>query len=324
MASRVEEGRVNPEVGYFKFPGLVARTLVIVYRGVVGELDSEIAQLFAARLLRYVREQAVDILGVNLISADHPLLHALKSLSSRIAGNNNVTLHRGMLLEKEPGFLLRRMRSKHRSWILKKERALESECSAGSVRWRWEVSTDNLQELCGRLESVASTTYQRGLNAGFRASSEQLQRLALFVKRNELRVMSLEIGARPVAYWIGQVYGRRFYSSATGYLPEVAQYEAGTLMFIKMVDELALEGVEYFDFGFGDAHYKKRFGTEVWSEVAIRVFGSTWKGYWLFLVFRVCSGLDAVARRLVLRLGALDFTKRVWRRKLANNETVRR
>ena len=111
------------------------------------------------------------------------------------------------------------------------------------------TSFDDIASLCTRLDGVAGRTYQRGLGAGFFDNEEYRQRFALFARRGQLRVELLEIDGIARAFWFGIVYDGVFHSSETGYDPELREYEVGTLMFIRMSDELAREGVSRLDFG---------------------------------------------------------------------------
>jgi len=166
------------------------------------------------------------------------------------------------------------------------------------------------------MEAVACNTYQRGMGAGFVNDEITRQRLELFARRSQLRVLLLGLDGVPSAYWLGVVYGETFHAFATGYVPEVTTYEVGTLAFLRMVEELVREGVGRLDFGLGDAYYKERFGDRSWREATVQLFARTPKGRLLRGYIGTTSQIDDCARRLVKRLGILDRVKGMWRARL--------
>jgi hypothetical protein len=212
--------------------------------------------------------------------------------------------------------LLETLRGKHRTHLRKREKELDASFP-GRITWRWLTHFDDIKALCARLEQVASMTYQRGIGAGFYNNEEFRRRFELFAGRDQLRVQLLEIDGQARAFWFGFVYGDSFHSSETGYDPVLRDHEVGTLMFVRMVDELAREGVRRLDFGLGDAHYKERFGHRVWRETSVWLYAPTLKGAALMIYIRVLAVVEQAVRRLVDRLGLRDKIKNAWRRSRA-------
>jgi CelD/BcsL family acetyltransferase involved in cellulose biosynthesis len=163
---------------------------------------------------------------------------------------------------------------------------------------------------------VAKKTYQRGLNSGFFDNEEMRQRFTLFAKRGQLRVLMLEVAGMPKAFWLGSVYGETFHSEATGYTPDVKEFEVGTQVLARLLDELIKEGIRTLDFGFGEAHYKKRFSDHCWREAGVKVFSQTYKGWLLYKYLEIIGRLDDFIRRSLQHLGLFDRIKQSWRAKL--------
>mgnify|MGYP000005848844 CR=1 FL=1 len=174
--------------------------------------------------------------------------------------------------------------------------------------------------ICTRMEVVARSTYQRGLGAGFVDDELTRQRLALFARRGQMRVLLLELDGMPSAYWLGVVYGETFHAFATGYIPEAATYEVGTLSFLRLVEELVREGVGRLDFGLGDAYYKERFADRSWREATVQLFARTFRGRVLRGYLGTTARLDDYTRRVVKRLGLFDRVKGLWQARLRSRE----
>jgi hypothetical protein len=318
LAARLEHTRFAPPIGYFKPVRIPAKVLTVIYQGFLGQVNEEAGKALVRHLWSSLTSGEADMVTFHHLPEHSPLQQALLAQCPRLWREKKPTwsTHWTMSLPEEPGFLLRGLGSKHRTGIRKKQRELES-AFPDKVSWRWMSRFDDIPNLCARLEVVAARTYQRGLGAGFVDDEEHRRRFTLFAGRGQLRVQLLEVGDKIRAFWIGTVYKNTFYSSDTGYDPDMRDYRPGTLIFIRMVDELVREGVRKFDFGLGDASYKQRFGNHCLREATVRLFAPTAKGLTLRSVLGFSNMLDGTARRLLQKAGVLDRLKTGWRRRLA-------
>lgn len=314
LAGRLEQTQFAPSIGYMRPLSISARVITILHQGVLGQVDHDSAVKSVEVFWSLLRSGMADAIEFHYLADDSPLVKALR-------------LHRpGWLCQKQPrwavhwemnlpdgAFIERKVRAKHRTGIRRKGRDLEA-AFPGKVSWRWVRRFEDVPALCGQLEEVAALAYQRGVGSGFRDNEEFRRRLALFAGRGQLRVQLLEIDGRIRAFWYGFLYGDVFHLSETAYDPGLSKYEVGTMIFIRLSDELKKEGVRKLDFGIGDAPYKRRFGDRSWQEGTIWLFAPTAKG----LALRSCSGLfatvDKFGRKLIQQMGALNRLKAGWRR----------
>ena len=317
LCARLEYSSFVPRIGYFSLPRLPAVILNVLYEGFLGDVDADVARSTFQYVWSLLASGMADAAVFNRLSEDSPLMHVLMDRAPQTWCEKRIawTTHRSMTLMGDQGFLLKRLRSKHRSWIRRKQRELES-AFPGEVIWRLLDRTADIYELCTRLELVASRTYQRGLGSGFIDDQEHRAQLSLFASRGQLRVQLLEIAGEIRAFWIGIVYGGVFYSWDTGYDPDLRDYEPGTLVFLRLTDGLVSEGVQKVDFGLGDALYKQRFGDNSWREATVRLFAPTPRGLFLRAVLAFSGLLDRTARRFLEKAGLFDRMKTGWRRRL--------
>lgn len=319
VVGRVEPLAMQPRIGYLKLPSLGVRALTFINEGVIGSMGPIEAEQLGDRVAQLLADQVADLATFNCLREDSTMLAYVNRIKNRRTGVTGLhwAEHRELTLQSQPGFLVTAMKSKHRSWIRKKIRDLESAFPA-ETRWHWHTKIEEVISLCEQIEKVAARTYQRGLDAGFKNDEEHRSRFSLFARRGVLRIMIFEINHQPAAFWLGVVYNGTFHSEATGYVTELAEYEIGTQIFLRMVDELVREGVHKFDFGLGDAHYKQRFGDFSWRETSIRLFRRDWKMNVLRGYLAPFEMLDRVLRRLVNKFGVVDSIKQIWRRRLAH------
>ena len=303
IAGRLERTQFAPPIGYLKPLRIPAKVMTVLHEGVLGQMDDVAALESVEYLWSVLRSGVADAIEFHYLSEDSPLLAALQRHRSGwfCEKNPRWSVHWEMNLPAEGAFIEHKVRSKHRTGLRRKERELES-AFPGKVSWRWMSRFDDIPGLCARLEEVAARAYQRGLGTGFIDNEEYRRRFALFGGRGQLRLQLLEIDGIVRAFWFGYVYQGVFHLSETGYDPNLSKYEVGTLMFIRLNDELAKEDVRKLDFGIGDAHYKRRFGD--WS----RAGGDR---------LAVCSDRDKFGRNMIQRIGLLDRLKAGWLLRLA-------
>lgn len=283
--------------------------------GLLGVFDNdEMSDAVVSCFKDVLTHGQADAVVFHLLAEGHPIWKALAGVKPRPLGlrHQEWAIHRSLDLKPEPGFLVRGMRSKHRSWIKQKEKDLEA-AYPGQITWHWLAQNEGLDSLAVETDAVAQAAYQRGLSAGFLRHRLQLERMGLAARRSELRVMLLKIGRLPAAFWLGQIRAGTFYSEATGYRPEFRKHEVGIQMSLRMMDELIRERVRRLDFGLGDAHYKQRFGDDFWREATVQWFAPSLKGRSLRGYVGACASRDRLMRRAASKLSLLDKVKQAWR-----------
>ncbi|MCC6233625.1 MAG: GNAT family N-acetyltransferase, partial [Verrucomicrobiales bacterium] len=259
LVGRLERLTVKPRIAYLRLPGVTVNRITILHGGLIGALDEAAAAQALGFARSLLQTQRADSVLFNLVSHESTLWRVAQRGTGHAAGfaTARPIEHWVMKLEAEPGFLVRHMKSKHRSWYKRKQREVVTEFA--EITWTWHAADIDVPALCQEMESVAAQTYQRGLGAGFRDDAVHRARLEKYARGGHLRCITLRLNGQPSGFWYGTVYGDAFHSMATGYLPALAKLEIGTQMFMALVDHLVQEKVTCFDFGLGDAHYKQRF-----------------------------------------------------------------
>lgn len=315
MVGRIEDQRICSRIGYFRIYCPTARSLVCVHGGYLGVLTEDVARAIWLHLVQMVDGGTVDLVLLKGVRTDSLLLSVIPEMIAAPWGLYMSCLmpYYQLVLEDDPMFLGKRLRSKHRIWLRGRENRLRENVGR-NLQWRWHREFRNLDHLMEQLETVAAKTYQRKLGAGFRLDDEHRQRFALFVRQNTLRVLTLETGGSTLAFWIGVLSGSAFYASETGYDPALSVYEPGTLGFLKTVENLVHEHVRLFDFGLGDAEYKRRFGDRVHWERDLYIFRQSFAGLAGAFLNKYVGKLNDFTIRLPAKIGRLNRVKSIWRR----------
>ena len=112
------------------------------------------------------------------------------------------------------------------------------------------------------LRRVAEKTYQQGLGVSFAQTELQHRLTTLTMERGWFRAYVLYLDDEPIAFWQGQAYNGVFSTGVPGFDPAYADHRVGNYVLFKLIADLcADESIDTLDYGFGDAEYKRRFGT---------------------------------------------------------------
>lgn len=306
-------------LGYFKIGSLPVRSLTIITGGILGKLSDSAAVGVAERLLGSLTDAEAERVCLKNIRTDSPLAGALRHCAPRLRQNwiQIHTPHRRMGIPRDPALLWGKMKSKHRGWIKRNIRKLD-QLHGGQVRFACLTREDDVPAICQYADGIAAQTYQRGLGAGFRDCPEQRLRLRLAASHSGLKSYFLFVRERPVAFWIGTVMKRVFFSAYTGYDPAFRNLEVGTTLLLHLLEQLSAEGLAEFDFGLGDAPYKQRFADEYWLETDISVYAARPRPLGVGTVLEAACCLNYGLKGALQRAGRLGKLKRWWRGRLAS------
>jgi hypothetical protein len=317
---RLERRDMSITLGYktlFKFK---AHCLTIMYGGLLGNWSKEIYRLLVIELLNSLKRNEADVAWFNLLRSDTQIYDIARKEPSFVCRDHVIEInpHWKMALPNSLNGFLQKMTSKHRYWLNRLPRVLEKDYP-GKVIYKYYQRRNELDVLFTDAEEIARKTYQRNLDAGFIDNSIMRQRLAMAADKGWLRAYLLYVDDKPCAFWIGTLYGKVFHLDFTGYDSTFKRYEPGTILFMRMIEDLTNSKVEEIDFGFGDAFYKQRFGDQHWIESSVYIYAPTIKG----ILLNANRTINLIPYRYLLRLAEknnmLQKIKRLWRDKLIRN-----
>jgi CelD/BcsL family acetyltransferase involved in cellulose biosynthesis len=124
----------------------------------------------------------------------------------------------------------------------------------------------------------------------------------------------------PCAFWIGTLYKNTFYLNFTGYDPDYRNYEPGTILFIKMLEDLISQNLKHLDFGFGDAFYKQSFCDQNLQEASVYIFAPIFKGIGINSARLLVTLVSNWAQLILRKTNLLGRIKRIWRDRLSQKK----
>ena len=317
LVARVENVQLRSYIGYRPVYQPTLRSLTVVHGGLAGA-ESEADALALVDELRgaLVRGEA-DVAQLPAVPVGSPLHRAAgrrPGLACRQHGAD-VALHRRLRL---PATFDELLASRSKSTRESVKRYSKKLLRDHGDRLKVEVlrRPDDRERIFRDLEVVAAKTYQRGLGVAFDDTPEQRALTELGLARGWFRVWVLYLDGEPIAFWPGYAYNDVFFIGTPGYDPAYADYRVGQFILTRMLGDLcADEGVTFVDYGFGDAEYKRRFGSESWEETDVRIFAPTFKAVRANAVTTGIDGSVRLAKKVVGGERAARIKKR-WRARL--------
>lgn len=319
LVARLERVVLPVRFGYKQLYGPRLRTLTVVQGGVRAPDDAHVEPLFD-EVRAALADREADVIRLRLLRIGTKLHGLARTRASWLTRDHHSRPSRHWRL-RLPGSLdevLRaqsaRTRANHRRYARKLEEELGPRLSCRVFR-----DPADLPQLIRDVEKVAVKTYQHRLGAGFGGDEADGRLLALAAERGWLRAYLLYVDGAPAAFWLGHAYRRTFFTGPTGYDPKLAHLRLGTYVLMKMIEDLCGDNdVDYVDYGFGEAEYKRHFGDESWLEEDVLVFAPTVRGVRVNLARAGLLTMADAFRRVSERTPFLRGVKRGWRIRLSS------
>jgi hypothetical protein len=170
---------------------------------------------------------------------------------------------------------------------------------------------------------ISKRTYQHALGWGLMDDAVTRRQLQTVARSGWLRFHVLYLDDAPCAFQYGFQYQGTYYLKTMGFNPDLRKSHIGTVLFLKIIECLCEDpAVDRFDFGYGDAEYKRRFATEHWDEATLYMFAPRAYPAFVNSIHTVVNGLSLGMRWLVHKAGVEGKIKQKWRRRLQKSQNA--
>jgi Acetyltransferase (GNAT) domain len=317
LVGRVDTVEQRIRIGYATLGALSVRQLRFIAGGYLGELSEHHLAGFMEAIERLMRTDGIPLAvfeGIEEATTPDACICSAFGFCRR-STIEGTARHWLLALPETWEAFLKGRNAKHRYWINRLPRVLDRDFPN-----RWNIQTHlSIAQAAGFIdaaEAIASTTYHRALDVGFRRNDEYIERVHLDARRDRLRGYVLLIDGSPKAFWYCIVYGDTLHLLATAYDPAFKEYEIGTVLLMQAFKDHCGTGFRLVDFGLGDASYKQRFGSEYVLERPIYVFSNSLEGYGLRCLYGALRGVDRSGRWVIDRLRVTQQFKTFWKKRL--------
>ncbi len=312
MVGRVEKTLMNVRIGYFTLFKLPLTQIVFVRDGYLGEWSERITKEMVEEIAKALRKGEVNRVRLCSLPIDSILhdytkryFHEFQRNCFCIIGEHWIT----SLPNNFEAFLMKKSK-KRRHEFRRITKVFENQYK-GKVSYQIFTKSHEVDAFCRSAEMIAKTTYQRGLDSGFFDNLENRERLDLATRKGWLRAYVVLVEDIPIAFWAGERVGDVMHLIWTGFDPSYRKYEVGTILFLKMVEDLLVHGIKEIDYGLGGAKYKERFGDQCLMEQDVDIYAPTLKGYSINLISILERVINRTGKRLSTWLKITEKVKRI-------------
>lgn len=317
LVGRLETVRLPCHVGYKELRLPALRAITVVYGGLLGNPPGEVVSELLASLRASLASGEADVVVFRELRVGSPL-HRLVSETSGVLRSraSRRSVHRELALPDSPEAFVRSLSKSTRDGVKRYRRKLERELGE-RLDVRVYSSPDELEDVIAALDAVAARSWQRGLGSGFRDDEGHRDRTVLALRRGWFRACVVSVDGEPIAFWQGMGTGGRLISGIPGFDPEYSELRVGTYALVRLVESLATDAdFAVLDFGFGDAEYKRRFGTASWEEESLALFARRPKPLSIGLLRAGIRSTNDAARSVLGKARLTGRLRNAWRRRL--------
>ncbi len=305
-------------IGYLGVPSPVLKSLDLVYGGVLSDSSDIAISEVTSHLRLLLADKQFDQITINHLSLEDPLIIALENddvLGSRIACSSSNLHWRFCLIPKSYDQTIARFSRKHRYNMRRADRLLV-ENFAGNVQLRTFEHPDQIDELISGATQIVSQTYQAGLG-GFRDTPLHRELVGLEAESGRLRAYWLECDRTPIAFQLGAVYANTYHLLSTAFLPQYKQLSPGQVLLVRVIRDLCEAGIETIDYGFGDAPYKRMYGSSNSEEATVYLYAKTPKAMISRGIYKGITKLNDCGSCISQKIGLKKLIKKNWRARLS-------
>lgn len=294
------------------------RELAIISGGIMGIKSDTVLEIVMKCLSSALRNDVADVASLAEVRTDESLWKVALRRPFLLCRDAvpKPQAHFGLALPKSPDGLFAHLKSKHRTNLKRYYKIMERDFP-GEIQIRHFHKPEDVAEFCSTAENIAAKSYLRTLGVGFYDNPAARDQIALYSRRGAFQGYVLYVKDQPCAFWFGNSYRSVFYVGLTAFDPAFSDYQVGTVLLTKMLEDLVANGngLTRFDFGLGGAVYKSILSTEVWQESTIYIFAPSLKAITINLVRTpILTGHNAI-QTLLRRFDLENKVKRLFRRK---------
>ncbi len=310
LIGRTSRRRVTHRFGYLSIRSPRLRCLDVVYGGLItdGSRTSQVALVDYVGMLQLKGD--FEHIMINHLDAQSPLVKNLRGTTARREPHWQMQLVPGSYEE-----TMQSHSSKHRKKLRRYERILR-EAFNGKVSLQVFTEEAHIADFMDVLATIAPHTYQFQLGLAQSQFDLTSSLLRLEAAQGRMRSYALIADGKPLAFQNGAVYGGCYYCDGRGYLPQHHDLRPGSTLSQLIIQDLCEQQLHTIDYGFGDADYKRIYGTQSWDEVTLHLYGRGIRATYAAQLERCARWTSQTAKSVLGRVGGVAGVKRFWRKRL--------
>ena len=314
----LEKRSIKLRVGYKAIFRPKLRCLTVVHGGILGQPTKDICSLLIGELMDKLREREVDMVYLSHVRTDSVFYQLARKMPGVLSRGYfpRIEPHWRMSIPPEIDTFYKTRSPKHRKHLKQYIKKLEK-AYPGQVKMITYSKPSELDEAIEMAFQISRNTYQYAIGSGFTDDFRKRTLMLTAAKLNWFRTYVLCVGDEPCAFRSVLHYGRTYFADGIGFDPRWGKFRVGTVLFLKVLESLCQDpNVDYYDFGFGDAEYKRSYGTEKWNDASLQIFAPRFYPIVVNMSRSVMLAMMAGFEYVLNKAGAVSWVKRRWRNSL--------
>jgi hypothetical protein len=294
----------------------VLKQLSVVYGGVIGDRTDEICSFLIGEVTKVLRREEADVVFFNHLETDSCLYHVAREMPGVLSRCYlpRIETHWRATVPENIRFFYQGLPKRHASNLRRLVRNLERAYPnrVGVVTYCDESELDAALKAASK---ISASTYQYAYGLGVVDDCKTRTLLSEAARLGRLQIDILYINGEPSAFQLANRYGNTYFGDKIGFNPKWKKFRIGTVLFLKVMETLCADpSVAYYDFGCGDAEYKRSYGDRGWAESSVHIFAPRAFPVFANLIFSATSAINILAQHLVIKVGILNLVQRYRRR----------
>jgi hypothetical protein len=304
MVSRLEYSRFERSGRYLPIPQPMARSVIVPFDGIIGTHAAETAPRLLDALMDTMDAGEADVVDLPFLPLEHPIRKSLLAMDSgrfkKASATTNVHWHTDVAdsFDEQLKALGKSTRGTLRNNLNRFQREFE-----GRFEIRSYDSNSNLDELMDLSDTIATKGYHRGLDVGFSTSPRER---AVYEGAHAMGAMwarIILIDGSPAAYIHAFKWKRRLFGTYMGFDREFTKLPLGTIVLFESLRNMCgQDEIDTWDFGPGEAEYKKRICTRYDEEEQRTAFAKNLRARRIRLTTKIFSGFEGALKTILRKL----------------------
>ena len=280
----------------------------------LGNPSDELQSQMLAACATFAREQHATYLLIEDLERDAPLFAAAESLTYdgfRLFSPTGTQARLKIEFPLKPDDYWSKFSSKTRNTFRRKQKRI------GPTRVLRITEPGQVAEFLEAAHVISQRTWQSDqFGLRIRNNETELRLLTFLTTQRALRSYLLFVDDKPVAFLVGTQFKGLFSYEEVGYDRDFAGRSPGQVLLLHVLDDLLKhDPPRVFDFGGGDAEYKRLFATKASTSGNVWLVPPGLRPQTCLTYLRGCRFVDRTARELVRKLGLTTLLRQLMRGK---------
>ncbi len=204
--------------------------------------------------------------------------------------------------------------SKKRRYNLKRERKILDK--EGTVTIKKINQVDQVADFLEDAHRVSLKTWQtRQLGLRVSKNDDDLETFTFLASQGALRSYLLYLNDEPIAFMIGNQYNGVYHYEEVGFDSDYAKYSPGKALLIAGLEDIYSDNKPtWFDFGLGDADYKRQMANHQSQSGTLWVIPSGFKNRMIITWLKMCRSTKLIAKKALQSTGLFRRLRQKLRR----------